>query len=431
MAAKEYSLVLDLVDSAEVRSDEPSRGSAKAADRFRSDDLPLAIDLDGTVIATDLLWESLRLLLKKNPCALLRLPFWLLRGRAFLKQEVARRVTLDAKNLPYNEEFLEFLRQERARGRILILTTASDRSLARTVADHLGIFTDVLASDGERNLKGAVKRKVLQERFGERGFDYAGNSRADLEIWPHSHAAILVNAAERVVQEAESTARVTGRFIQKRKRFAALLRALRVRHWIKNSLVFVPLCAAQELEKYDLVLKALYAFAAFSLVASSVYVFNDLCDLDHDRRHHQKRQRPFASGALSIADGLVLNLVLLVAAGSVCLLLPAEFFWILGAYVILNVAYSLYLKRVLLLDVIMLAIFYSLRVIAGGVATEIVASDWLLVFSTFIFLSLAFAKRVSELQTLRANHQDQSGGRGYLETDLEQLASCLANPASA
>jgi 4-hydroxybenzoate polyprenyltransferase len=385
--------------------------------------LPLAVDLDGTLIKTELLTESLLALVRRNVLFLFFIPFWALRGRAYLKHEIAKRVRLKVAALPYNEEFLGFLHQEYAQGRALILTTASDHRLATAFADHLGIFSDVLASNGKKNLKGAVKCKALRERYGDRGFDYAGDATGDVKVWAHSNASIVVNAPKSVVRKAEAIGRVSRVFARKGNTLSTLVRVLRIKHWIKNSLIFVPLVAAGEVEKLDLVVQAIYAFAAFSCVASSVYVINDLIDLTNDRLHHEKKRRPFASGDIPLSAGSYIVSVFLVLAISISMFLPAGFLLVLGTYFVLNFVYSLYLKQVLLLDVIVLAIFYSLRVVAGGIATGLLASNWLLVFSVFIFLSLAFAKRVSELQVLRDSHKKKCEGRGYLCTDLEQLAN--------
>jgi len=395
----------------------------RAGGLFDSETIPLAVDLDGTLIKTDITWESLLALLKQNPFLIFRIPIWIVKGKAYLKQEIARRITLDVTRLPYNNEFLDFLRKEHDRGRILILTTASDSAVAERIADHLGIFAEVLASNGNRNLKGINKAKVLQEKFGYKGFDYAGNEAADLEVWARSHAAIVVNAPRRLIRQTKTKGCVTRVVTEKKDTLGALLRVIRPKHWIKNSLIFVPLITSQELTNFALVQQAIGAFVAFSLVASSVYLLNDLTDLYNDRRHHEKKNRPFASGELSLPSGLLMIPLFLFAGLCVSLILPRRFLLVLGGYFVLNVAYSLYLKRILLVDVLLLAIFYTLRVIGGSVATDIPLSNWLLVFSVFMFQSLAFAKRVSELQFLRDHEEESTRGRGYVCTDLEQLAS--------
>ena len=419
MSADKASLAIDFTVS-QTNSLIPK---VAAANTVLREDVPLAVDLDGTIIKTDLLWESLLSLLKENVLFLCFVPLWAIRGRAYMKRQIARRSTLDVSTLPYNEDFIGFLRSEYRRGRQLILATASDETLAQRIAEYLGIFAEVLASDGKQNLKGAKKARALQDRFGEKGFDYAANRRVDLNIWKHSNAAVIVNAAANLIRRVEPVSFVTRVFAKKTDTFIALLRVLRIKHWIKNSLIFVPLVAAQELEKVDLLLQAACAFAAFSWVASSVYVLNDLIDLPNDRLHQQKRRRPFASGDLSLAAGFAMVPALIAPAIGISLFLPHQFVLVLVTYFVLNLVYSLYVKRVLLLDVILLAIFYTLRVVAGGIVTGLVASHWLLVFSVFIFLSLAFAKRVSELQFLRDSHKKHAQGRGYIATDLEQLAN--------
>jgi 4-hydroxybenzoate polyprenyltransferase/phosphoserine phosphatase len=422
MSLDKFSLAIDRASGTSVPlvAHVPDTG---IINRESSSSIPLVVDLDGTLLKTDLLWESILAALKQNAFLLLLTPFWLLNGRARVKAELARRVSLEVAALPYQEELLKYLREELGRGRKLVLATASDQALARAIADYLGVFSEVLASDGRRNMKGAIKLKALQDRFGDRSFDYAGNAQADVKIWEHSHAAIVVNAPNRIIHQAATTAHLVRIVEPSKNRLGALLQALRIKHWIKNALIFVPLLAAQELEKYHLLVQAVYGFAAFSLVASSVYVLNDLADVGHDRQHYQKRMRPFASGTLPLSIAFWLVPALFFAASLISMLLPPGFWAVIAGYFVLNLVYSFYLKRILLLDVIMLAIFYTLRVVAGGIATGLIASHWLLVFSVFLFLSLAFAKRVSELQALRAKLKDNAEGRGYLATDLEQLAN--------
>lgn len=384
-------------------------------------EVPLAVDLDRTLIKTDLLWESLCALLKQNPLATLLIPFWLCKGKAVLKRELAKRVRLDIASLPCNIPFVNFLREEHRRGRDLVLTTAADSSYAQQIADHLGIFSEVLASENGHNMKGRHKAKALEERFGTAGFDYAGNESVDLQVWKAANSAVIVNPPQGLVQRSRKIVPVTRIFQDQKDRLGAFLRALRIKQWVKNFLVFIPLFTAHDLENPHLLMQATWAFLAFSLMASSVYVFNDLMDLESDRLHPEKKSRPFASGDLSLAIGLGMIPVLVAGSFLVALLLPSGFLFLLGVYWLTNLAYSLFLKTFVLVDVFLLAFFYSLRVIAGGWATEILISKWLLAFSVFIFISLAFAKRVSELYTMRELHNDAAKGRGYLANDLEHL----------
>ncbi|MGH2454190.1 MAG: UbiA family prenyltransferase [bacterium] len=392
---------------------------AASADRL----VPLAVDLDGTLLRTDLLWESLAALVKRNPLSLLLFPLWLVRGRAGLKRQAAARAPLDVSALPYHGEFLAFLREERERGRPLILTTGADAALAERIAGHLGIFSEVIASDGRHNVRGRRKAEILRSRFGEGGFDYAGNGRADLSVWPQARAAVLVNASAGLARQVRRVSMVARVFEDRRNRMRTLLRALRPLHWVKNLLVFVPVVTAHHLTDVGTLLDAGLAFAAFSLAASSVYVLNDLADLEHDRHHPTKGTRPFASGHLSIPTGLAMVLALWGAAGLTSAGLPLDFRLVLVGYLLANLVYSLSAKNVALVDVILLALLYGSRVLAGGVATSIAISPWLVAFSGFVFLSLALVKRVSELRGLRLNGGVAVPGRGYLAGDLEQLAS--------
>ncbi|HUE37242.1 MAG TPA: UbiA family prenyltransferase, partial [Candidatus Acidoferrum sp.] len=277
--------------------------------------VPLCVDLDGTLIKTDVLWESLMLLLKRNPLYLVALPFWLLRGRAFLKQQIAARTELNPATLPYHPAFLDFLREERRRGRKLILTTAADGQVAQRVAHHVGLFSEVIASNGETNLRGGNKGRKLVERFGKQGFDYAGNSRVDLPVWRAARAAIVVNADEGLAQKARQFGEVSHVFNEHKSYIGAFVKELRPHQWVKNLIIFVPLITSHKFDATRL-RDAVLAFISFSLCASAVYLLNDLVDLDADRHHHRKKLRPFASGELPLPVGLVsAPLLLALSAG--------------------------------------------------------------------------------------------------------------------
>ncbi len=381
--------------------------------------VPLCVDLDGTLLKTDTLVESILALLKVRPLAAACIPWWLLRGRARLKREVAARVTLNVGSLPYNDELLAFLRAEHSAGRRLVLVSATDRTIAEAVAVHVGLFDDVLASDGSTNLKGRRKMEALRSRFGARGYDYAGNETADLAVWREAHAGIAVDASPRTLAAAgDSVARVFGR---PRRSPRAVLHAMRPQQWVKNLLVFVPLAMAHQIRD-PLMLNALAAFVAFSLCASSVYLTNDLLDVEADRRHPTKRLRPFAAGELSPVVGLALAPLLLLASVLVGLALPPAFLLTLAIYVVLTLLYSFRLKHVALVDVVVLAMLYTGRMIAGSAATGVWPSPWLLAFALFFFLSLAFVKRYSELYGLRQS-KELLGVRGYYASDLELIAN--------
>jgi 4-hydroxybenzoate polyprenyltransferase/phosphoserine phosphatase len=385
-------------------------------------DVPLAVDLDGTLVRTDTLHENLLVLFKQAPWLLLWMPLWVLKGKAFFKAEVARRAALDASRLPYNEELLAFLREEQARGRRLVLATAADRRIADGVAAHLGLFSDVYASDGAVNLSGARKLARLKETLGT--FDYAGNDGVDLPLWRESHRVVVVHAPAGVLKQARGLGREVHRVFERpRVGPRVWVKALRVHQWAKNALVFVPVLAAHKVMEPGLLLKAVLGFVAFSLCASSVYVLNDMLDLESDRRHPTKCKRPFAACTLPVSTGVVLAPALLLAGAAVCMLLPPAFSALLATYYALTLAYSLRLKQVVMLDVLVLAGLYTVRIFGGSLAVGVPTSSWLMMFSMFLFLSLALVKRLSEVRRLRQANETSAHGRGYLAQDYEQLAS--------
>jgi 4-hydroxybenzoate polyprenyltransferase/phosphoserine phosphatase len=384
---------------------------------------PLCVDLDGTLIRTDLLLESFLLLIKRNPLYVFQALYWLLRGKAVLKAEVAARVTLDPADLPYDHEFLAWLKNERRGGRQVWLCTAANETLANAVAAHLGIFDGVVASNTAINLAGRRKADRLVELFGGRAFDYCGNEWRDLEIWRQARGAIVVNAGVAVERRVAADIGVLKSFHSRRGLLRPTVAALRPHQWAKNALILVPLLAAHR--GGDLLAwgDALLAIVAFCLCASSVYLLNDMLDLAADRAHPRKSKRPFASGDLPLSAGFALFPTLLLLGAALALLLPVKFQLTLAAYYALTVAYSFFLKRFLLLDAVALAGLYTLRVIAGATAATIALSFWLLLFSVFLFLSLAFVKRYAELDALRRQQRLQALGRGYRVEDLAVLQS--------
>jgi 4-hydroxybenzoate polyprenyltransferase len=389
---------------------------------MQDQDVPLCVDLDGTLIRTDLLLETALALVRRNPLYLFCFPFWLCRGRAHLKREIAARSHIHVAALPYDERVLDWLR-EQGSARRRILCTASDQHLADAVAAHVGGFDEVLGSDGVRNLGGRGKRDALRERYGERGFDYAGNAMPDLHVWRHARRAILVNAAPYVSRRVHARHEVERVFERRDGGWGTWLAALRLHQWPKNLLVFVPLLAAHLAFVPQAVLSGIVAFLAFCLCASGAYVLNDLLDLDADRRHPRKRQRPFAAGTLPIEAGLVAAPLLTIAAFAVAATLSPRFMLVLLIYAITTLAYSLILKRIAMLDVVTLAGLYTVRIIGGAVAIPVPASFWLLAFSMFLFLSLAMVKRYAEVRRVAAAEETRVAGRGYGVDDLALIQS--------
>jgi len=385
--------------------------------------IPLVVDLDGTLVKTDLLVESFFALIKQNPLYIFVFPFWMLKGKAFLKQQVIQRVTFDVGVLPYNQELLDHLKLQHSHGRPLVLATANDERIANQVADHLQIFDRVLASDGKLNFSHRHKRERLVQVFGEKGFDYAGNERDDLEVWSAARKVLIVNCPKSASRRAARVMEVERVFDDRGGRIMAYLRAWRPQQWLKNLLVFVPLVMVHRYKELDLLVRALLAFVAFGLCASSVYIINDLVDLPSDRHYPRKRQRPFAAGDLALLSGLASAPLLFGLSLLVSLFLPRPFLGMLLLYFFLNLGYSFTLKRIVLLDVIILAGLYSMRIMAGAASVDIWPSSWLLAFSTFLFFSLALVKRYAELVTMRQVSGESARVRGYRVIDMELLAS--------
>jgi 4-hydroxybenzoate polyprenyltransferase len=380
----------------------------------------LCVDLDGTLLDSDLLYESLLALLARNPLYLFLLPLWLLGGKAALKRQIASRVSLDPRHLPYNRQVLEALSTTAQRPRVLC--TASDRLLAEPIAAHLGLFEEVLASDGQRNLSGTNKADALVQRFGERGFEYMGNGRVDLAVWARSAGAWVVNAGTGLAGAAAATAPLRAHW-PAGSRGRAWPKALRLHQWLKNLLVFLPLLMSHRFLEPVPVLHAGLAFLAFSLCASGVYLLNDLLDLDSDRQHKSKRNRPFAAGRLPLLHGLLAAPALAAAGLALSLACGPRFTAVLLMYYVVTLAYSLKIKRLVMIDVVTLAGLYTTRIIGGAVAIGSALSFWLLAFSMFIFLSLALLKRYTELHALVGSGRGQASGRGYQTEDLPLLQS--------
>jgi len=387
-------------------------------------EVPLCVDLDGTLIQTDLLMESALKLLYKNPLNLFRFVAWIARGKAHVKRQIAKRIHIDATCLPYNIEFLDWMRKS-SKDRDLVLCTASDQLLADAVAAHVGGFQLILGSDGIHNLSGINKGLALRERFGERGFDYAGNGRKDIAVWQYARRAILVSGSKSLMGAAARVCEVECVFENKRPSLKQWARTLRLHQWIKNTLVFLPLLAGHHLFDMHDDLLALGGFLSFSLLASATYVLNDLLDLDSDRRHPRKRYRPFAAGTLPLSYGLVIAPLLGILAFYLAILVSGMFAIVLLTYLLLTLGYSFRLKRIVMLDVVILAGLYTTRIIAGTVVIQVEFSFWLLAFSMFIFLSLAMLKRYAELLVIQSGKPGESsmGGRGYGVQDLPLIQS--------
>ena len=385
--------------------------------------LPLCVDLDGTLILTDSLWESCLRLISQKPFMLFLLPLWLLCGKAGFKEKISQHVNLSASSLPFNTKLLKYLTQQRLHNRHIVLVTAANKKIAEAIAAHLNIFDEIIASDKTHNVSGKNKAKALANKFGEKGFVYAGNANIDLDVWQHAAAAIVVNGSNALSQKAKKLTLIEEEFPKKHKTsIKVILKAIRLHQWAKNMLIFTALILSHSWFNSTAVQLSIFAFFAFGFAASSIYLINDLIDLEADRKHHTKRNRPLAAGSLSIPFAILLVPALLGLSFLFASQVNIDFIIILSLYLVLTTAYSLFLKPIALLDVITLTSLYTIRIIAGAIAINVPLSYWLLAFSMFIFLSLALIKRFSELKNLIQHGETSSLSRGYHTDDLPAIS---------
>ncbi len=381
-------------------------------------------DVDGTVLETDLLYESLLFAVKRHPSIVLLLPFWLLRGIAYLKAQLAQRAAdMSVNAMPLNEAVVSYLQELSERGAQVVLASASHTSLVSKLAERLGFVSSVIGSDESVNCKGARKADAIVAQFGEAPWEYVGDSRADFDVWRRASSVVCVSGglgfSEIVRREFPKASFIP----KKRWSVATLARALRVHQWLKNALVFLPLMLAHQWGNVGAIIGTLIAAASFSCCASGVYLLNDLLDLEADRQHPRKRKRPCASGELPLTIAMGLAPLLFFAGFFVASFASGSFVVILGLYLLLTTAYSFRLKALALVDIILLAILYTIRIVGGGIAAGIPVSQWLLGLSMFLFLSLACIKRFSELLVLQQRNENRTWGRGYSVGDIEQIAS--------
>ena len=383
-------------------------------------EIPLCVDLDGTLIQTDTLFESMLLSIKISPFILFFIPFWLLKGRAYLKKRIGLISIPNAKLLPYNTDVLDFIKEEKNKGRKIILASATYKPIAEKVANHLNIFDEVIATDGNKNLRSDNKRQLLVDKYGENGFDYIGDSKADLAVWKSANNAIIVNSKKSFQKKVGNSSKI---FQTEKNKLTDIIKEIRVYQWVKNILIFLPFLMAHQVS-FDKVTSSILAFLSFSFAASFVYLLNDLLDLEADRSHPRKKYRPIASGKMSIHLAIFLTPVLLIISFAIALLfLPMSYFYVLLIYLILTTSYSFKLKKIILLDVIILACLYTIRLIAGAYAVNVEVSPWLLGFSIFMFLSLAIMKRFTELKVVINENGNKTKGRGYHIDDIPFLGT--------
>jgi len=383
----------------------------------------ICVDLDGTLVHSDTLHENVLLLLRTSPLSLVSALVTLSRGIAAFKRAVSSRVAIRPDLLPYNEELVAYLAEQAARGRRILLVTAADRLVADGVAEHLGIFEGVLASDGSTNLKAEAKISQIRQYLNGELFEYAGDSLSDIPVWKAASAAILVNPTASIRLAVRNAGVPITKEFRGRGKFGAFIRAMRIYQWSKNLLIFAPLFLSHTiLHAHKLVVTA-EAFVAFSAAASAIYVINDLLDLESDRQHLRKRHRPFAAGTISIMEGMTLAVMLLIISLGISVRMPPQAGLLMVLYLLASLAYSVFVKTQVFLDVIILAGLYTVRLLFGGVVAGIVISAWTLAFSIFFFTSLATCKRLSELRGSGVQNKGPLPGRAYSQTDLLSLTA--------
>lgn len=384
--------------------------------------IPLCVDLDGTLIKVDSILESAILVIKKRPLALFLILLWIVRGKNYFKSKITSIAIPDVSLFPYNEKVIEKIEQAKSKGRKTVLSTATTENIAMAVAEHTGLFDETIYSSENHNNRSTNKSVTLNGRFGEKQYDYIGNSFADLEVFRTCRKAILISKNRGLIKKSRKINPDLEVIDEHNNYFLKLIKELRLYQWIKNILIFLPLLLAHEYNNLTGFTYAIIGFFCFSFTASFIYVINDLLDLEADRQHNTKKFRPFAAGDLSPLSAFVVSFLMMLISFYISFVyLPQFFGYILLTYLILTFLYSFFLKKVVIADIIVLSMLYSIRIIAGGELTHVPLSKWFIAFSLFIFFSLAIIKRYTELYNLIKDNGTNAGGRGYVAGDIKLL----------
>lgn len=376
----------------------------------------LCVDLDGTLIRSDSLWELILRALRHNPLYILLIPILLLKGKCFLKRRLSEKFGKFIKNLPFNSDVISYIVKRKKSGDKIWLVTACDRQLAKSIAEKTGLFDGIYGSSESINLRGERKAAFCESTFGAGNFDYIGDSLADLPVWKKSSTPIVVgrkNFTEKIQNKLgkKAVAIESGSEISLRN----ALKAARVYQWVKNTLIFVALISSHRYFILDDVRNSIMAFFAFCFCTSALYILNDLLDIESDRAHPNKRSRPFASGALPIYYGFSLMAIFAFASICVCASLPYDFTIIVFAYAAITMGYSFVFKRIPFVDVAVLSGLYYMRIFGGCVVIDCKISYWLSLFSIFIFFGLSLLKRYIELFESTATAKT----RGYTQSHFK------------
>jgi 4-hydroxybenzoate polyprenyltransferase len=380
-------------------------------------EIPLCVAGDGVLTPVDLIFELAVSLIRSKPWRIFAVFFWMLRGRARFQARLSEAAMVDWSALPINQQVMDLIRGARAQGRPVFLVTAGEQASAVALTRYLDVFDDVIGAGGGAG----TASMILVGRFGRSGYDYIGSKKIDLDIWENARKAILVSNSRRLLRQVRAVAEIDAVIVAKSACAREYVRMFRLHQWLKNLLVFVPGMAAHRIAEISVFFRSAVAFLAFGLCASAVYILNDLADLDNDRRHRTKHNRPLAAATVSIQHALLIVPMLLVSSFWIAAALPLFFIEVLSGYFATTLLYSMWLKRQVIVDVMLLAGLYTIRVIAGATATGIQPSFWLLAFAIFLFLSLALVKRYAELNVLLHEDKARPAGRGYAVADLPVL----------
>ncbi len=385
---------------------------------------PVCVDLDGTLVKTDTLIEALASLLRENLLYIFLIPIWLFKGLLYFKQKVSIKSSLNANLLPYNQQVINLINDYKSKGHQIILITASHQLIANKICNFLKLFDDCIGSDESINLKKENKRNYLESRFGKKNYIYIGDSINDLPVWQSASIAVIVSNNRSLYEKVKKINSDVILIKDKSNIIKLALKQFRIHQWTKNILLFLPILMAHQILDYNKFLLLLIGFFAFSFAASAIYAINDLFDINNDRLHPVKKNRPLAAGDFPVLSVLTIAPILILVSIIISyLFLPLKFLFLLILYIIITISYSLYFKKIIILDILILASLYTIRIISGGVIAEVYLSPWLLTFSMFIFLSLAIVKRYTELKNLKLNNHIESKGRGYLTKDIDLMRS--------
>jgi len=381
----------------------------------------LIVDLDNSLLKIDLFKDALGRSLLQQPLVFLKTVALALKNRAKAKIYISKQINIELPTLPFNKKVIDIINDYREKGYKIVLATGASSHYAGPISNYLGLFDKVMATDETINNTGLNKLNAIKNEI-DGDYIYVGDSKKDIPIWLHCKKAILVGAKTNIIKKLiENNVEIIDIMKKEKSNFRILLKQIRIHQWSKNLLLFVPALSSYQIMMPGILINALTGFIAFSLLASSIYVFNDIVDIDHDRKHPKKKNRPIAAGELSIFNAYVILLVCLMGGGLLAQYLGNTFFLVVVIYIVLNLLYSFYLKKAIILDVILLMSFYIIRLIAGHTPDAIPLSPWLLSFSMFLFFSLGFLKRYADTIIIRENNASLLDGRGYSIDDGNML----------